>query len=75
MPGMNGHQLADRICEGRPETRVIYMSGYTDDSIGQHGVLEPGTHYIQKPFTAVALQEMLRAVLEEPTGSTDGGRG
>jgi two-component system cell cycle sensor histidine kinase/response regulator CckA len=69
MPGMNGRQLTEKIHESRPETRAIFISGYTDDGIGQHGVLEPGTHFLQKPFTAAALLRKLRAVLDEPGSS------
>ncbi len=63
MPGMNGSALAERIKELKPEVRVLYMSGYTDDVIGRHGVLEPGTPFLQKPFTPRALGEKLRELL------------
>jgi two-component system cell cycle sensor histidine kinase/response regulator CckA len=64
MPGMSGRQVADRIKASRPAVRVMYMSGYTDEAIGQHGALEPGTHFMQKPFTAGALLRKVREVLE-----------
>jgi len=52
MPGMNGRELAAMITAKRPETRIIYMSGYTDNAIAQHGVLDPKIVLIEKPITA-----------------------
>ena len=49
-----------------PETRVLYMSGYTDGAIGQHGVLDPDTELLQKPFTFDALAQKVRKVLDAP---------
>jgi FixJ family two-component response regulator len=46
--------------------KILYMSGYTDDAIVRHGVLEPGTHFLQKPFSLQALADKVRAVLDEP---------
>jgi PAS domain S-box-containing protein len=66
MPGMNGRTLAEKLVAARPELRVLYMSGYTDDVIAHSGVLEAGTLLIEKPFTAVALLERVRAALGEP---------
>jgi two-component system cell cycle sensor histidine kinase/response regulator CckA len=64
MPLMSGHQVADRIKASRPAVRIMYMSGYTDDAISHHGALEPGTHFLQKPFTADALLRKVREVLD-----------
>jgi PAS domain S-box-containing protein len=64
MPGMSGREVADRIKASRPTVKVMYMSGYTDEAIGHHGALEPGTHFMQKPFTADALLRKVREVLE-----------
>ncbi len=64
MPGMSGRALADRLATHRPDTKVLYMSGYTDDAIVQHGVLEPGLHYLQKPFTPDILATRVRQVLD-----------
>ena len=66
MPQMGGRQLAERVASLRPETRVLYMSGYTDDAIVRHGELKPGTPFIQKPFTASGLATKVREVLEAP---------
>jgi PAS domain S-box-containing protein len=66
MPGMNGHELAEKVTVLRPETRVLYMSGYTDDAIIQQGVLKEGTAFLAKPFTPDALAKKLRQVLDAP---------
>jgi PAS domain S-box-containing protein len=64
MPQMNGKQLADRLLSERPELKVIFMSGYTDSAIVQHGVLEPGVHFLHKPFTPAGLGSKVREVLD-----------
>jgi nitrogen-specific signal transduction histidine kinase/ActR/RegA family two-component response regulator len=66
MPRMNGRVLAESLVAGRPHLRILYMSGYTDDIIAHRGVLESGTQLLEKPFTARALLERVRAVLGEP---------
>ena len=66
MPGMSGRTLALRLASLRPEVRTIYMSGYTDEAITRHGVLEPGVTYVQKPFSPDALARKVREVLDEP---------
>jgi len=70
MPGMSGRELCTRLTPLYPGVKVIYMSGYTDDAIGHHGVLDPGTAYIQKPFTPNALERKVREVLD--TGRNTG---
>jgi CheY-like chemotaxis protein len=63
MPLMNGHDLAMRLESIRPGTKVLYMSGYTDDMLAFHGIAQPEIEFIQKPFTAAGLAEKLSGVL------------
>jgi PAS domain S-box-containing protein len=65
MPQTSGRDLADRICERRPQTRVLWMSGYTDETIAHHGMLEPGLHFLQKPFTPAILGDKIREILDK----------
>ncbi len=65
MPKKNGQELANTLQQKRPEMEVIFMSGYTDDAISHHGVLEPGVHFIQKPITPSILAKKLREVLKK----------
>ena len=69
MPGMSGRELAVRLAGRRPEMKVIYMSGYTDDAIVQHGVLEEGIPFLQKPFSLDALARIVREGLEAGRGN------
>jgi len=66
MPGMNGRQLAERLVSLQPKIKVLYMSGYTDDAIVHHGVLDPGIAYIQKPFIPDAFAHKIRQILDAP---------
>jgi PAS domain S-box-containing protein len=65
MPGPSGRELARRLAETRPEIRVLYISGYTDDAIVHHGMLEPGLSFLQKPFTPAVLARKVREVLDQ----------
>jgi DNA-binding NtrC family response regulator len=72
MPEISGKEVADRLLELRPSIRVLYMSGYTDEAIVQHGVLDANVKFIQKPFTWVGLTRKVRDVLNRKTSlSTD----
>ena len=64
MPGMNGRELAAAVRERCPTTRVLFMSGYAEDSGASHGVLQPGTELLEKPFTATSLGTIVRAALD-----------
>ena len=64
MPGMSGRELAEHLGRLCPGLRVLYMSGYTDEAIVHHGVLDPGTAFVSKPFTAPDLARRVRQVLD-----------
>ena len=64
MPGMNGKALAERLNQSQPKLKVLFMSGYTDNMIAQHGVLEPGIAFLQKPFGPTVLARKVREVLD-----------
>jgi CheY-like chemotaxis protein len=64
MPGMNGKELADRLCNDRPGMKCLYMSGYTADVIAKRGVLDQQVAFIQKPFLMRDLATKLRKVLD-----------
>ena len=66
MPQMSGRELAESVRTIRPETRVLYMSGFTDDAVVHHGVVADGTCFIQKPFSPETLALKVREVLDYP---------
>jgi two-component system, cell cycle sensor histidine kinase and response regulator CckA len=64
MPGLSGPALMSRLASRRPEMRVMYMSGYTEDTIVQHGLPNPGMVFLQKPFTPETLARKVRETLD-----------
>ncbi|HSO39471.1 MAG TPA: ATP-binding protein [Labilithrix sp.] len=64
LPKMSGRELAERFLERRPDAKVLYVSGYTEDVIGQHGVLVPGIELLRKPITPELLLRRVRSVLD-----------
>jgi two-component system cell cycle sensor histidine kinase/response regulator CckA len=64
MPGMNGRELAQRISEIRPNVKILYMSGYTENVIGHNGMLDAGTRLLQKPFNLRDLKDQVREALD-----------
>ncbi|MFM7149874.1 MAG: response regulator, partial [Gemmataceae bacterium] len=65
MPEMGGRILAEKISATRPDTRVLFMSGYTDDAIVRHGILESDLAFLQKPFKIANLFQKIREVLDK----------
>jgi two-component system cell cycle sensor histidine kinase/response regulator CckA len=66
MPGMNGRELSDVFVTRCPDAKVLFMSGYTDDVMLHHGVLEAGVPFLQKPVTPMGLSRKVREVLDAP---------
>jgi len=64
MPGLGGRDLAQRLGLERPHMKVLYLSGYTDETVARYGMLEPGIAFLQKPFNAERLARKVRQVLE-----------
>jgi PAS domain S-box-containing protein len=65
MPGMSGHQLAGEVTAMRPDLKVLFMSGYTEDSVFRHNVSDQGVDCLLKPFSPVSLAQKVRKVLDE----------
>ncbi|MCX7019252.1 MAG: response regulator [Candidatus Sumerlaeota bacterium] len=64
MPNMNGRELYARVCGKYPGIKALYMSGYTENAIVHHGVLDEGVAFIQKPFSVLALAARVRELLD-----------
>jgi CheY-like chemotaxis protein len=71
MPEMNGSQLVEKVLEARPDIRVLFMSGYTDDEVMRRGVIDGQTAFLQKPFTPDLLAHKIREVLDVPAPEPD----
>jgi DNA-binding response OmpR family regulator len=70
MPRLSGRELANRLAVERGDMKVLFISGYTDDSVFRHGVLEGGVAFLQKPFNLKSLAQKIREVLEgQPTAT------
>jgi two-component system cell cycle sensor histidine kinase/response regulator CckA len=67
MPGLGGRELAERLRQSRPETAVLYMSGYSDEAIIRRGVVDPNASFLEKPFATADLASRVREVLEHRT--------
>jgi DNA-binding NarL/FixJ family response regulator len=72
MPGMSGRELAEQLAPRRPEMRVLFASGYTNDAIVHYGVLESDLLFLQKPFTPAVLAQKVREVLNSAPPSLIG---
>jgi two-component system, cell cycle sensor histidine kinase and response regulator CckA len=68
MPQMSGRELADRLLPLRPDMKILYMSGYTEDALFQHGVADPAVTFLQKPFKPIELARQVHAALHIPPG-------
>jgi FixJ family two-component response regulator len=64
MPLMGGKVMADWLKTSYPEIKILFTSGYTDDALAQHGVLEPGVAFLSKPYASATLARKVRAMLD-----------
>jgi len=71
MPGLSGREVAERVSSLRPDIKILYMSGYTDEAIARHGVLEAGIALLQKPFTPDVLKRKVVEALHPPASRPD----
>ena len=66
MPTMGGREMANRLREVRPNSRLLFVSGFTDDEVMQQGIIIPGSAYLQKPFSPVSLVAKIGEMLRGP---------
>ena len=64
MPDMDGPELVRQLAVIRPDTRTLFMSGYMDDALGEHGVLPANVNFIQKPFSPRVIAQRVRDILD-----------
>ncbi len=69
LPGLSGRDLARQIQNLKPGIPVLYISGYSDDAVARHGIVDPGTHFLQKPFTPTQLGKKIREILDSRSGA------
>ena len=74
MPGMSGRSLTEHLAAIRPEVRVLFMSGYTDDEVMRRGIVDKRTAFLQKPFTPDQLTRKVREVLHDVPPAATGKR-
>jgi two-component system, cell cycle sensor histidine kinase and response regulator CckA len=72
MPLMGGKVMAERLKTTNPDLKVLFTSGYTDDAISHHGVLEPGVEFLAKPYTPATLACKVREMLDDVTPACKG---
>jgi two-component system cell cycle sensor histidine kinase/response regulator CckA len=65
MPGLGGRELAEQLLQSRPDLKIIFMSGYSEEAIADHGMLAPQVFLLQKPFSALRLARKVREVLDQ----------
>jgi PAS domain S-box-containing protein len=74
MPGLGGRELVGRLKIMAPELRVLFVSGYTEEGVRKQGVLQPGTEFLEKPFTPEKLLRKIREILDAPPSDSAAGR-
>jgi two-component system, cell cycle sensor histidine kinase and response regulator CckA len=70
MPQMGGQAMAEELKTRNPELKILFTSGYTDDAIAHHGVLDPGIAFLSKPYSITTLAHKVRELLDAPPSQT-----
>jgi response regulator RpfG family c-di-GMP phosphodiesterase len=73
MPTMGGREMANKLREVRPNSRLLFISGFTDDEVMHQGIIIPGSEYLQKPFSPVSLVAKIGEMLLEPAAGPQAG--